>query len=73
MRKQAETNEARVTAVLEKRERSDVSQDERLLTRNERETLSEWELRIEKLSVLELRVEEVVFVLKDLGTLGRVE
>jgi DNA-directed RNA polymerase III subunit RPC3 len=73
VRKQAETNEARVTAVLEKRERSDVSQDERLLTRNERETLSEWELRIEKLSVLELRVEEVVFVLKDLGTLGRVE
>jgi DNA-directed RNA polymerase III subunit RPC3 len=73
VRKQAETNEARVTAVLEKRERSDVSQDERLLTRNERETLREWELRIEKLSVLELRVEEVVFVLKDLGTLGRVE
>jgi len=73
VRKQAETNEARVKAVLEKRERSDVSQDERLLTRNERETLREWELRIAKLSVLEGRVEEVVFILKDLGPLGRLE
>lgn len=73
MRKQAETNEASVKAVLEKRERSDVSQDEGLLTRNERETLREWELRIEKLSVLEVRVEEVVFILKDLGSLGRLE
>ena len=73
MRKQAETNEASVKAVLEKRERSDVSQDEGLLTRNERETLREWVLRIEKLSVLEARVEEVVFILKDLGPLGRLE
>jgi DNA-directed RNA polymerase III subunit RPC3 len=54
---------------LEKRERSDVSQDEGLLTRNERETLKEWELRIEKLTVLEARVEEVVFILKDLDKL----
>jgi DNA-directed RNA polymerase III subunit RPC3 len=73
VRKQAETNEASVKAVLEKRERRDVSQDEGLLTRNERETLREWELRIEKLSVLEARVGEVVFILKDLGSLGRLE
>jgi len=73
VRKQAETNEPRVKAMLEKRERSDVSQDEGLLTRNERETLREWELRIAKLSVLEGRVEEVVFILKDLGPLGRLE
>ena len=73
MRKQAEANEPRVKAMLEKRERSDVSQDEGLLTRNERETLREWELRIAKLSVLEGRVEEVVFILKDLGPLGRLE
>ena len=73
VRKQAETNEASVKAVLEKRERSDVSRDEGLLTRNERETLREWELRIEKLNVLEVRVEEVVFILKDLGSLGRLE
>jgi DNA-directed RNA polymerase III subunit RPC3 len=69
VRKQAETEEASVKAVLEKRERSDVSQDEGLLTRNERETLKEWELKIEKLTVLEARVEEVVFILKDLGRL----
>lgn len=62
-RKQAETDDAIVKAVLEKRERSDVSQDERLLTRNEREILREWELRMEKLTVLEARVEQVVFVL----------
>lgn len=66
VRKQTETEEASVKAVLEKRERSDVSQDEGLLTRNERETLKEWESRIEKLTVLEARVEEVVFILKDL-------
>lgn len=66
-RKQAETDEATVKAVLEKRERSDVSQDEGLLTRNEREVLREWELRMEKLTVLEARVEEVVFILKDLS------
>ena len=69
VRKQAETEEASVKAVLEKRERSDVSRDEGLLTRNERETLKEWELRIEKLTVLEARVEEVVFILKDLDKL----
>jgi DNA-directed RNA polymerase III subunit RPC3 len=55
---------------LEKRERSDVSQDEGLLTRNERETLREWESKIEKLTVLEGRVEEVVFILRDFGRLG---
>jgi DNA-directed RNA polymerase III subunit RPC3 len=66
VRKQTETEEASVKAVLEKRERSDVSQNEGLLTRNERETLKEWESRIEKLTVLEARVEEVVFILKDL-------
>jgi DNA-directed RNA polymerase III subunit RPC3 len=73
VRKQAETEEASVKAVLEKRERSDVSQDEGLLTRNERETLKEWELKIEKLTVLEARVEEVVFILKDLGRLDSVQ
>ncbi|KAF8479230.1 RNA polymerase III subunit RPC82-domain-containing protein [Russula ochroleuca] len=70
VRKQTETEEASVKAVLEKRERSDVSQDEGLLTRNERETLREWESRIEKLTVLEARVEEVVFILKDLDGIG---
>jgi DNA-directed RNA polymerase III subunit RPC3 len=72
VRKQAETDEATVQAVLGKRERRDVSQDEGLLTRNEREILREWELKIEKLTVLEARVEEVVFILKDLG-LGKLD
>ena len=72
VRKQAETEEASVEAVLEKKERSDVSRDEGLLTRNERETLKEWERRTEMLTVLESRVEEVVFILKDLGKLDSV-
>lgn len=67
VRKQAESEDRGIKAVSEKRERSDVSQNEGLLTRNERETLREWELRIEKLTVLEARIEEVVFILNDFG------
>ena len=71
MRQRAEAEEPLVKAVLEKRERSDVSQDEeRLLTRNERETLAEWEKKREKLTVLETRVEESVFILREFGTFG---
>ncbi|KAH9951267.1 RNA polymerase III subunit RPC82-domain-containing protein [Amylocystis lapponica] len=70
LRRQAEEEEPGVKAVLEKRQRSDVSQDEeRLLTRNEREVLAQWEKKREKLTVLEMRAEEAVFVLRDLGTL----
>ncbi|KAI0747956.1 RNA polymerase III subunit RPC82-domain-containing protein [Daedaleopsis nitida] len=68
-RRQAEQDEPNLKAVLEKRQRSDVSQDEeRLLTRNERELLAQWEKKMEKLTVLEMRVEEAVFILRDLGT-----
>ena len=68
MRKRAEEEEPSVKAVLEKRQRSDVSMDEGLLTRNEREVLKEWENKREKLTILETRVEEAVFILRDLGT-----
>jgi len=71
MRRQAEEEEPAIKAVLQKRQRSDVSQDEeRLLTRNEREVLAQWEKKREKLTVLEMRIEEAVFVLRDLGSLG---
>jgi len=70
MRRRAEEEEPNLKAVLEKRERSDVSQDESLLTRMEQELLVEWEKRREKLTVLEARVEEAVFILRDLGALG---
>lgn len=67
-RRQAEQDEPALKAVLEKRQRSDVSQDEeRLLTRNERELLAQWDKKREKLTVLEMRVEEAVFILRDLG------
>jgi DNA-directed RNA polymerase III subunit RPC3 len=68
-RRRAEEDEPTLKVVLEKRERTDVSVDESLLTRMERETLAEWQARREKLTVLEMRVEEAVFVLKDLAVL----
>jgi DNA-directed RNA polymerase III subunit RPC3 len=59
-----------VKAVLEKRERSDVSQDEGLLTRLEREILKEWEAKLERLTALEVCAEEILFILRDLAVLG---
>lgn len=70
LRRYAEEEEPGLKAVLEKRERSDVSQDESLLTRLERDVLKEWEGKRERLTVLEMRVEEAVFILRDLGALG---
>ncbi|KAH7919899.1 hypothetical protein BV22DRAFT_1133495 [Leucogyrophana mollusca] len=68
VRRQAEQEEPNVRAVLVKRERSDVAQNENLLSRMERDVLKEWEAKREKLTVLELRVEEAVFILRDLDT-----
>ena len=70
VRRQAEQEEPTVKAVLEKRERTDVAQDENLLSRMERDVLKEWELKRDKLAVLEMRVEEAVFILRDLNTVG---
>ena len=68
-RRQAEAEEPVVKAVLEKRQRTDVMQDEeRLLTRNEREVLAQWEKKRAKLAILEQRVEEGVFILRDFGS-----
>lgn len=66
-RKLAEEADPMVKSVLEKMARSDVMNDESLLTRTEREILHEFEGRREKLGVLERRVEEVVFILRDLA------
>ncbi|KAG6854968.1 hypothetical protein C0991_009791 [Blastosporella zonata] len=70
MRRRAEMDVGEVKAVLEKRERSDVSQDESLLSRLERDILKEWEAKQKRLTALEMRVEETVFILKDLRVLG---
>jgi DNA-directed RNA polymerase III subunit RPC3 len=66
-RRRAEREISEVSVVLEKCERSDVSQDESLLTRLERNLLNEWQTKQTKLGVLEMRVEQIVFLLKDLG------
>jgi DNA-directed RNA polymerase III subunit RPC3 len=64
-RRRAEREISDVSSVLEKSERSDVSQDESLLTRLERDLLKEWQTKQTKLGVLEMRVEEIIFLLKD--------
>ncbi|KZS99017.1 hypothetical protein SISNIDRAFT_480604 [Sistotremastrum niveocremeum HHB9708] len=65
-RKDAEAADGMVKSVLEKRTRSDVANDESLLTRPERELLREWEDKTRRLETLELRIEDAVFVLRDL-------
>ncbi|KAG2348555.1 hypothetical protein BDR05DRAFT_957192 [Suillus weaverae] len=70
MRRQAEQEEPSVKAVLAKRARTDVAQDENLLSRMERDMLKEYETKREKLTVLEMRVEEAVFILRDLDKIG---
>ena len=59
-----------LTTVIAPHMRTDVQADPTLLSRNERETLKEWEMRRDKLSVLEMRVEEAVFILRDLSIVG---
>ncbi|CAA7267952.1 unnamed protein product [Cyclocybe aegerita] len=72
-RRRAESETIEVATVLEKRERTDVSQDEGLLTRIEREVWKDWESKQEKLTVLEKRVEDLVFLLRDLGPVCRAD
>lgn len=72
-RRQAEQEEPNVKVVLTKRERTDVAEDANLLTRMEREVLAEWERRRAMLNVLEMRVEEAVFILRDLDLGGSVD
>ena len=67
VRRRAERGISDVSVVLEKCERSDVSQDESLLTRLERDLLKEWQTKQTKLGVLEMRVEKIIFLLKDLS------
>jgi DNA-directed RNA polymerase III subunit RPC3 len=59
-----------VKAVLEKRERTDIMEDESLLTAFEKTVLEEWEKKQTRLTALEMRVEESVFVLRDLTVNG---
>jgi DNA-directed RNA polymerase III subunit RPC3 len=65
IRHSTEMEEPLLKSVLEKRERTDVGEDETLLSRMEKDVLFEWERRREKLRILELRVDETVFVVRD--------
>lgn len=59
-----------VKAVLEKRERTDISEDESLLSTLDQSILSDWKTKERKLTVLEMRVDDSLFILKDLGVLS---
>lgn len=62
----SESSTSTISALLEKRERSDVrGREEELMTRDEREALREFERKKERLRVLMSRVDDSVFVLKD--------
>ncbi|KAK0445529.1 hypothetical protein EV421DRAFT_1797154 [Armillaria borealis] len=71
MRREAEKEEPMLKAVLEKRERSDVRLDESLLTSLDKDIIKEWEQKEEKLTILEMRVEECVFILRDLSSVSQ--
>ncbi len=69
-RRQTEREAPLVRAVLQKRERTDVKMDENLLSSLDRDIIDAWEQKEERLTVLEMRVEESVFVLRDMGVFG---
>ncbi|KAF9257790.1 hypothetical protein L218DRAFT_1080756 [Marasmius fiardii PR-910] len=66
-RRQSERGDPMVVAVLEKRERTDVKEDEGLLTALEKDMIKSWEDKEERLGVLEGRVQECVFIVRELG------
>ena len=70
-RQAAESSHSAFKAVLEKRDRTDVAEDQDLLTRPEKEMLQEWEERMMRLTAAVGRVDEAVFVLRDLGVLSQ--
>ncbi|KIM32168.1 hypothetical protein M408DRAFT_326822 [Serendipita vermifera MAFF 305830] len=52
--------------LLETRERTDVAEDETLLSAGDKKLLERWEEKMMKLAALEARVEEAIFILRDL-------
>lgn len=70
VRYSAELQEPELKAVLEKRQRTDISSDESLLTRIERETIQKWDDKRDRLTVLQARVDETVFILRELAVFG---
>ena len=72
-RREAEEASPAVKPVLEKTKRSDVQQDISLLSRIEKDILREWQEKKEKLTVLEMRVEESVFLIRDFGVVSTEE
>jgi DNA-directed RNA polymerase III subunit RPC3 len=59
-RQAAESSHSAFKSVLEKRERTDVAEDQDLLTRPEKELLQEWEERMMRLTAAAGRVDEAV-------------
>jgi len=70
-RQAAESSHSAFKSVLEKRERTDVAEDQDLLTRPEKELLQDWEDRMMRLTTAAGRVDEAAFVLRDLGVFSQ--
>ncbi|KAK7043743.1 RNA polymerase III subunit C82 [Paramarasmius palmivorus] len=67
-RREVEREDPMVKAVLEKRERTDVREDEEgLLSAMEKDVIKSWEDKEERLGILEGRLQECVFVVRELG------
>lgn len=65
-RKAAESSTPLLKTLLETRRRTDVAADESLLTYAEKELLRQWEEKMVKLGILESRVDEAMFILREL-------
>jgi DNA-directed RNA polymerase III subunit RPC3 len=65
-RKVAESERPLVKALLETRERMHVAEDRDLLTVAEKRILQQWEDKMVKLTVLEARLDEAIFILREL-------
>jgi DNA-directed RNA polymerase III subunit RPC3 len=65
-RKVAESERPLVKALLETRERMDAAEDRDPSTVAEKRILQQWEDKMVKLTVLEARLEEAIFILREL-------
>ncbi|KAG8756021.1 RNA polymerase III subunit C82 [Serendipita sp. 396] len=68
-RKAAESEMPVLKTLLEARNRTDVAEDESLLTIPEKQLLQRWEEKMMKFNVLETRVDEAIFILRELPLL----
>lgn len=65
-RKAAESERPMIKTLLQTKERTDVAEDDNLLTPAEKQIIRQWEEKMVMLSVLEARLDEAIFILREL-------